>query len=297
VTHASRLAPTTLRIRRHRLAPRAVALAVALVLGSPVAASGAGVARPDGTRPHAKRGARMARIPAGRYMPLYGRLGAQSVRVEAFALDQEPVTRGEFLAFVREHRTWRRGAVRRLFAEGDYLGEWKGELDAGDAADLRRPVTSVSWFAARAYCAAQGKRLPTVDEWEYAAQASATRRDASRDPEFRRRLLDLYTARRTDAFPPVGTGKPNVYGVRDLHESAWEWTEDFNGVLVPDDSRDTGSGVGARDHQLFCASAAIGAADPSNYPAFLRYAFRAGLTARSTLRTLGFRCASSAVGA
>lgn len=230
-------------------------------------------------------------------MPLYGTLGEKSVRVEAFALDREPVTRGEFLAFVREHAGWRRGAVRPLFAEADYLAEWKGTLDAGAAADLRRPVTSVSWFAARAYCAAQGKRLPTVDEWEYAAQASATRRDASRDPEFRRRLLDLYTARRTDAFPPVGSGQRNVYGVRDLHESAWEWTEDFNGVLVPDDSRDTGSGVGARDHQLFCASAAIGAADPSNYPAFLRYAFRAGLTARSTLRTLGFRCASGAAGA
>jgi formylglycine-generating enzyme required for sulfatase activity len=277
--------------------PRAVALAVALVLGSPIAASAAAVARGNAASPEAKRSAGMARIPAGSYVPLYGRLGEKSARVEAFALDREPVTRGEFLAFVRAHPRWRRDAVRPLFAESGYLAEWKGALDAGTAAELRRPVTSVSWFVARAYCAAQGKRLPTVDEWEYAALASATRRDASRDPAFRRRLLDLYTSRRTDAFPPAGSGPPNVYGVRDLHESAWEWTEDFNGVLVPDDSRDTGSGVGARDHQLFCASAAIGAADPSNYPAFLRYAFRASLTARSTLRTLGFRCASGAAGA
>jgi formylglycine-generating enzyme required for sulfatase activity len=239
----------------------------------------------------------MAGIPAGHYVPLNGGLGERNVRVDAFALDREPVSRGEFLAFVRAHPGWRRDRVRPLFAASGYLADWTSALDAGTAADLRRPVTSVSWFAARAYCAAQGKRLPTVDEWEYAAQASATRRDASQDPAFRRRILDLYTSRRADAFPPVGSGPRNVYGVRDLHESAWEWTEDFNGVLVPDDSRDTGSGVGARDHQLFCASAAIGAADPSNYPAFLRYAFRASLTARSTLRTLGFRCASDAGGA
>ena len=93
-------------------------------------------------------------------------------------------------------------------------------------------------------------------------------------------------------LPAVGTGFRNVYGVRDLHGLAWEWTLDFNGVLVSDDSREAGSGVGERDHTLFCASAAIGATDPTNYPGFMRYAFRAGLTGRSTIRTLGFRCAS-----
>jgi formylglycine-generating enzyme required for sulfatase activity len=238
----------------------------------------------------------MVRIPAGSYVPLYGRRDEPRVRVAAFRLDREPVTRGDFLAFVRAHPEWRRGAVRPLFAERGYLASWRGDLDAGDATDLRRPLTESSWYAAKAYCAAQGKRLPTVDEWEYAAAASETRADAARDPRFVRRLLALYAAR-AHTPPPIGAGFRNVYGVRDLHGLAWEWTLDFNGVLVSDDSRETGSGVGARDHTLFCASAAIGAADPSNYPAFMRYAFRAALTGRSTIRTLGFRCASDDVGA
>jgi formylglycine-generating enzyme required for sulfatase activity len=236
----------------------------------------------------------MVRLPAGRLVPLYAPRGARSVRVEAFSLDREPVTRGEYLAFVRANPAWRKSGVSRAFAERDYLGAWRGDLDAGDAIDLRRPVTGVSWFAARAYCAARGTRLPTVNEWEYAAQASERSRDASRDPAFRRELLRLYGARRAEGIPPVGGGRRNVYGVRDLHDLVWEWTLDFNDVLVPDDSRDVGSGVGARDHALFCASAAIGSTDPSNYPAFLRSAFRAGLEARSTLRTLGFRCAAGA---
>ena len=80
----------------------------------------------------------------------------------------------------------------------------------------------------------------------------------------------------------------NVYGIRGLHDGPWEWVEDFNSVLVSDDSR----GSGARSHQLYCASAAIGAADPRNFPAFLRYAVRAGATPRTSLENLGFRCAA-----
>jgi formylglycine-generating enzyme required for sulfatase activity len=211
--------------------------------------------------------------------------------VRAFALDREQVTRGEYLAFVRTLPEWRRSHVRPLFAERGYLAGWRGDLDAGDALELRRPVTEVSWFAAKAYCEWRGKRLPTTDEWEYAAAASATRRDAARDRGFIDHLVRLYVER---AGARAGKSAPerNAYGVAALHERVWEWTLDFNGVLVSDDSRETGSGVGGRDHRLFCASAAIGATDPSNYPAFLRYAFRAGLTGRSTVGALGFRCAA-----
>lgn len=248
-------------------------------------------ARPVG--PSAGSAASMARIPAGSYEPLYGAVGGAPVAVGSFWLDREPVTRGEYLEFVKAHPAWRRGAVRPLFAGRSYLSSWKDSLDAGNATDLRRPVTEVSWFAAKAYCEARGKRLPTVDEWEYAASASETRASVGRDAGFIRRILALYAARSNNGvLPPIGSGFRNVYGVRDMHGLAWEWTLDFNDVMVSDDSRESGSAVGGRDHKLFCASAAIGASDPSNYPAFMRYAFRAGLTGRSTARTLGFRCAA-----
>jgi formylglycine-generating enzyme required for sulfatase activity len=141
-------------------------------------------------------------------------------------------------------------------------------------------VTEVSWFAARAYCAAAGKRLPTTDEWEFVARADEARLDASRDPVFVSRLLTLYTAARGRSFV-------NRWGVGGLHGLVWEWTDDFNSLLVSDDSRATGG----RDHPLFCAAGVIGATDPTNYPAFLRYGLRAALEGRTTTATLGFRCA------
>ena len=227
----------------------------------------------------------MVRLPAGTYRPLYGVPGTQSVRVGAFWLDRDPVTRGEFLAFVRAHPEWRRDRITQRFVDGrDYLADWPGARDPGDATDLRRPVTNVSWYAARAYCAAAGKRLPALREWEYAAAASETRPDASGDPAFVQRLVGLY-ANRPRPLPPVGSGFHSVHGTHDLHGRAWEWVEDFRSVAVADDARTGG-------HDAACAGAAIGALDPMNYPAFLRFAVRAGLTERSTLESLGFRCAA-----
>lgn len=227
------------------------------------------------------------RIPGGSYRPLFDR-GVGRVEVRSFALDRRPVTRGDFLAFVTANPEWRRDRVKPVLADRAYLADWPGALDAGRGDDLRRPVVQVSWFAARAYCTWRGGRLPTTDEWELAAAASATSHDATRDPAEQQRLLALYGRPRPSPLPPVGGSAPNVYGVYDLHGLAWEWTRDFHSVLLSGDSR----GTAARDVALTCAAGAVGTTDPRNYPAFLRYALRGGLDARVTLGSLGFRCAA-----
>lgn len=217
----------------------------------------------------------MVHVPAGDYLPLRG-MGGQRMHVAAFDIDVHAVTREEFLAFVRTHPEWQRGRVDAKRSDASYLSDWRGVLDPGDPADLHRPVTSVSWFAATAYCEAEGKRLPTTDEWEYVAAASETSRDGSRDPAFMSRLLEMYASRTAAAPPPEGHGFRNIYGIEGLHGSAWEWTRD----LKPEEMSS-------------CAGAAMGVSDPSNYPALLRESFRSALTERSTARMLGFRCAAS----
>jgi formylglycine-generating enzyme required for sulfatase activity len=238
----------------------------------------------------------MARIPAGSYAPLFrgaARDSAESpgparrIPVAAFDLDVHPVTNAEFLAFVRAHPEWRRSRIKRLFAEDTYLSHWSGDLELGPRASAASPVVNVSWFAAKAYCAAQGKRLPTVDEWERAAAASATRADGSSDEGFLQMVSAWYARPVPDVLPAVGSTFRNAFGVWDLHGLVWEWTLDFNSALVTGESR----GDAALERRLYCGSGAVGAADFRDYAAFMRFAFRGSLEARYVVPSLGFRAA------
>lgn len=67
------------------------------------------------------------------------------------------------------HPEWLKGAVSRLFAEAEYLHHRRSSTESGPAVISVGPVVNVSWFAAKAYCASHGFRLPTADEWEYVA--------------------------------------------------------------------------------------------------------------------------------
>jgi formylglycine-generating enzyme required for sulfatase activity len=124
-----------------------------------------------------------------------GEKDAKEVPVAAFQLDVRPVTNGEFLAFVRESPKWQRSQVKRLFADERYLAHWAGDLELGSAR-AEQPVTNVSWFAAKAFASARGKRLPTTAEWEVAAAVGFTVRDGAKDVEFQADLARWYARHR-----------------------------------------------------------------------------------------------------
>jgi formylglycine-generating enzyme required for sulfatase activity len=226
----------------------------------------------------------MVDIREGSYIPLFGTTPPVAVQVDAFKIDITPVTHAQYAEFVRRHPAWRKSTVKRLFADEGYLSAWSGDT-APPAERRNSPVTTVSWHAASAYCSAQGKRLPTVDEWEYVAMADDKRRDARTDPTYNEAILRSYEAPRT-YLRAVGQTAPNVWGVFDLHGLVWEWTSDFNSILITGESRSGGT-----DSMLFCASGSVGASDLMNYAAFMRYAFRSSVNASHTINSLGFRCA------
>jgi len=234
----------------------------------------------------------MVAIPGGSYTPLYAK-EAEAREVNPFFMDERQVTNREFLAFVTEHPEWRRSRIGRTLADANYLVHWRGDLDPGDAAVLDAPVTNVSWFAAKGFCEANGKRLPTEDEWELVALADATRPDASKDQEFLKKLLEWYSKPSGGPLSGAATAEANVHGVRGLHGIVWEWVGDFNSTMVVGDSR----GDGSLERKLYCGAGSLLASDVNNYAAFMRYAFRSSLHGTYCVNSLGFRGARSLKGA
>jgi len=212
------------------------------------------------------------------------------VAIAPFELMATPVTNAQFLAFVTRHPEWRRGDAPLIFAEARYLEHWSGPLSLGPDALPEQPVTRVSWFAAEAYCEAQGARLPRWSEWEYAAAADATRRDARSDPAWRERILGWYAKPSNQALSVVGQGAADVNGVHDLHGLVWEWVEDYAAMLVSSDNRQQGD----PDLLEFCGAGALSTDDRENYAVLMRIAMLSALDADDTTANLGFRCARDA---
>lgn len=101
------------------------------------------------------RGGEMVNLPGGTYT--MGRTGTK-VTVEPFRLDATAVTVGTYQACVQA------GAC----SEPD-RGPW---CAYGDEARNAHPVTCVDWKQAVTYCAWVGKRLPSEEEWEWAARGA-----------------------------------------------------------------------------------------------------------------------------
>ncbi len=227
----------------------------------------------------------MARINGARYIPLYGR-DSTVVEVKDFDLDKYPVTNEQYMDFVRKFPEWQKSNAKKIFADGMYLRNWKNNFELNDDAKSNSPVTYVSWFAAKAYCDCMGKRLPTMDEWEYAAMSDETSKDARIKKSYNEKILSWYEAPRSNENQ-IGQNPKNYWGVSDLHGLVWEWTSDFNSVMLSGESRKDKDG----DNNLFCGSASLGATDLMNYAAFMRYAFRGSIKANYAIKNLGFRCA------
>ncbi len=230
----------------------------------------------------------MVSIHGGIYQRPLEKAGRTRV-VAPFLLDVRQVTNAEFLSFVNAHPDWQRSRVKRLFADEGYLSKWATDTELGPLAPPDSPVVCVSWFAARAYLKSVGKRLPTVDEWEFAARADVSSFDASQDPVFRSKILDWYSKPEPVVLPSAGSQPATIYGISGMHGIVWEWTSNFVSAMTNGEARADGT----LEAQQFCGG---GGADPNQateYASFMRMAFRSSLKGEFCLPGLGFRGAKN----
>jgi sulfatase modifying factor 1 len=214
-----------------------------------------------------KDGAKMVLIPAGEFLmgtdpleiPELVKLAKQyspdvkaswfedetprhKVSVDAFYMDAYEVTNAQYKKFVQA-TGYKEPEGYRLTPKTLKSG-FKPWADPDYNKD-NQPVVCVSWMDAKAYAEWAGKRLPTEAEWEYAARGGlAVKRyvwgdDWSPpkgsgnfvDETLKKALPDwkiiggyddgyIYTA-------PVGSYKPNGYGLYDMAGNVWEWCADW----------------------------------------------------------------------
>jgi formylglycine-generating enzyme required for sulfatase activity len=128
-----------------------------------------------------------------------------------------------------------RVVISKSFQLGKYeitQGQWKavmGTNPSNHTGDDTFPVETVSWidvqtFIGRLNALNDGYRyrLPTEAEWEYACRAGTT-------GEYAENMDDVawYLGNSGGKTHPVGTKKPNAWGLYDMHGNVGEWVQDW----------------------------------------------------------------------
>ena len=143
-------------------------------------------------------------------------LPVHTVALDAFYMDTHEVTVGQFKQFVNQ-------------TGYDYDHMWDDVAKYSPGDDY--PMIYVNWNDATAYAEWAGKRLPTEAEWEYAARGGLVgqRYVWGDDEKLARDYANYEWVEGKDKWElcsPVGSFKPNGYGLYDMAGNVLEWCAD-----------------------------------------------------------------------
>jgi eukaryotic-like serine/threonine-protein kinase len=158
----------------------------------------------------------MVFIPAGKFTMGNGVSEKEAekpehdVEVKPFFIDQFEVTNEDYYKCVQAGKCEHPGWVNRKYPEG------KGNY----------PVVNVSWYDAQKYAEWAVKRLPTEEEWEYAARGSTDKRLYPWGNDFDKNKVNsketgIGQAERVDSFP----GGRTRLGVINMVGNVSEWID------------------------------------------------------------------------
>jgi len=149
----------------------------------------------------------MILIPEGAFLTEIDKMGngdeliKRNIVLDKYFIDKYEVTQGDYFQVMGKNSS---------FTRGDSL-----------------PVESVTWYEAKEYCQKIGKRLPTEMEWDKATRGGSTSR------YYWGNEIDnayvIYADNSDRHTHPVGSKKPNAYGLYDSLGNVFEWVEDWYG--------------------------------------------------------------------
>jgi formylglycine-generating enzyme required for sulfatase activity len=230
--------------------------------------------------PQVHDSAGMVRIAGGTFQ-----MGASDISIA------EPVTTVTLSGYSMDRTEVTVAAYRACVLAGQCSAE---KLDScapwgnwGVADKEQHPINCVDWGQAKAYCEAQGKRLPTEAEWEFGARG----KDSWKYP-WGDQAPDASLAKwnSQDGTAPVGTHTAGAspFGLQDMAGNVWEWVEDAYGAYPGGTATNPTQGSG---QYRVSRGGSWGVKDAAGLRGAVRFQRPPGLRADF----LGFRCASGAV--
>ena len=232
-------------------------------------------------------------VPAGRFM-----MGSPSGEPERDTREQpvHPVTIPRHFAISRYEVTFQEWEA--CLADQGCNGYNPDDQGWGRG---RQPVINLSWIDTQTYTAwitrksGQPYRLASEAEWEYAARAGTTTpfyfgaKITSADANFKG--SEPYKGSPRSEFRgrmlPVGSFKPNAFGIYDMHGNAREWVQDCmhdNYDHAPNDGS-----VWAKEDGGNCAYPVLRGGNYVSVGRRIRSAFRLGLKKDFRIEATGLR--------
>jgi len=225
-----------------------------------------------------------------------------TVYLDAFYIDKYEVTNAQYRKFVKA--TGHKEPEGYGYVNGSWQNGFKPWSDPNFKGD-DQPVVCVKWEDAKVYADWVGKRLPTEAEWEKAARGGVTGKkyvwgdewppsknagnfaDISAKKVFTNwSTIDGYD----DGYAytaPVGSFKPNGYGLYDMAGNVWEWCSDWydsNYYVTSSKSNPAGPSSGS-------TRVLRGGSWYYYFDFYLRVAYRLYYAPAGINSSVGFRCA------
>jgi iron(II)-dependent oxidoreductase len=223
------------------------------------------------------------------------------VPVAAFLASETEVPNRVYARFLAETPEWRKQNSAALAQQGRvddaYLSSWTEQGYPSGEDEL--PATTVSYFAAQAFCrwlssrlpaslAGYEARLPNEAEWEWAARGGLV---GSPYPQGAKPFTEVFFEPGIAGPRPAGASAPNGYGLRDTSGNVWEWCSDwFSPVAYLFSSRDPARNSSDRSAEIpFGAEKAVRGGSWANEKELIRLHTRASQPPSWCTPYLGFR--------
>ncbi len=210
----------------------------------------------------------MAAVPGGTF---FMSSRGDQVTVKPFCMDATEVTTAAYTDCVKAKHCSSDGLSSDFFC------------NYGSKPKDKHPINCVDWDQSAAYCLAQSKRLPTMEEWEWAARGAerGTTYPWGDEPASEQLCWSASFKRTALGTCEVGSHPAGAtpFGIQDLAGNVSEWTD---GKTSDDSVRPLLGDHWSSEHSTFTK-------DVSG-----RTSVGAGVSARKQHRgTVGFRCAVS----